>query len=390
MRWPTSQWIMGSGYLDWIRRDFLTAPAACANQTRFGDLRDNLRNSETNDSKIMTMTTTMDVRQAHLRLDSAMKRAQELVKVQLTEVEATLHDLPDLQPPELREAVKNIVSAGGKRVRPVITLLIAGMLGQLDSRHAMYLGSAVEMLHTATLVHDDLIDGSLMRRGTATLNAVWTPAATVLTGDWMFAFAAGLASKTDSVRVMSILADTLGVLVGGELQQAFTDFALRSTRDDYYRRIYNKTASMFVLATTACGVVCGASEQQMSALQDYGRDLGLAFQVMDDVLDYTGETARVGKPVGGDLRRGLITLPVICYVEAHGRDGLECALQGQCDSQTYDRIISQIRASDAIDCSLQEAHSIGENAKGALALFPDNAYRATLMQLVDYTLERQQ
>jgi len=322
--------------------------------------------------------------------NTAMQRALSLVRPQLEQVEATLHDLPTLQPPELREAVINIVAAGGKRVRPVITLLIAGMLGQLDNRRAMYLSSAVEMLHTATLVHDDLIDGSLMRRGAATLNAVWTPAATVLTGDWMFAHAAGLATKTDSVRVMSIFADTLGVLVGGELQQAFTDFALRSTRDDYYKRIYSKTASMFVLATTACGVVCSASPEAMAGLHDYGRDLGLAFQIMDDVLDYTGEQAHVGKPVGGDLRRGLITLPAICYVETHGRDGIECALQGQCDPPTYDRIIAQIRNSDAIDRSLKEARTIGENAKRALAIYPDNPYRATLMQLVDYTLERQQ
>jgi geranylgeranyl pyrophosphate synthase len=318
----------------------------------------------------------------------AMHRAQELVKLQLADVEATLRDLPDLQPPALRDAVIGVVSAGGKRIRPVITLLITGMLGQLDNKRAVYLGSAVEMLHTATLVHDDLIDGSLMRRGAATMNAVWTPAATVLTGDWMFAFAAGLASKTDSVRVMSIFADTLGVLVGGELQQAFTDFALRATRDDYYRRIYNKTASMFVLAATASGVVADASEAQITALHDYGRDLGIAFQVMDDVLDFTADQSAVGKPVGGDLRRGLITLPTICYVEAHGREDMECALRGECDPATYDKVIAQIRASDAIAHAMQEAEGIGTNAKRAMSVFPESAYRTALIDLVDYTFER--
>ncbi|MCS7056427.1 MAG: polyprenyl synthetase family protein [Thermoflexales bacterium] len=317
-----------------------------------------------------------------------MQRAHQLVRQQLADVEATLLRLPDLKPDDLRAAVERIVASGGKRIRPVITLLIAGMLGRLDNPRAVDLASAVEMLHTATLVHDDLIDGSLVRRGAATLNAVWTPAATVLTGDYLFAVAANLAARTESVRVMSIFADTLGVIVAGELQQQFTDFALRATRDDYYRRIYSKTASMFVLAATAAGVICDATEAQITALHDYGRDLGIAFQVMDDVLDFTGEQANVGKPVGSDLRRGLITLPVICYIEAHGRDDVECALRGECDPQTYDRIVAQIRASDAIACSLEEADAIAQNAKKALQIFPDNPYRATLIDLVDYTLER--
>jgi geranylgeranyl pyrophosphate synthase len=317
-----------------------------------------------------------------------MERAQSLVKGALVDVEETLRDLPDIQPRELREAVQRIVASGGKRIRPVITLLIAGLLGRPDDRRAIDLGSAVEMLHTATLVHDDLIDGSLVRRGGQTLNAIWTPAATVLTGDFLFAYAAHLAARTGSVRVMSIFADTLGIIVAGELQQQFTDFALRATRDDYFRRIHDKTASMFMLACTAAGVISGASEAQIAALNDYGRDLGIVFQVMDDVLDFTGEQVRIGKPVGNDLRRGLITLPTICFVEMHGYDGLECALRGECDPVTYDRIVGQIRDSDAISTSRNEAETIGENARRALRVFPDSAWRDALIDLVDYTLQR--
>jgi geranylgeranyl pyrophosphate synthase len=331
--------------------------------------------------------TVMPNEKTHTAVD-AMTRAQELVRPQMSVVEAKLRHLPDIEPPALREAVQRIVASGGKRIRPVISLLIAGMMGQNGNPRAVDLASAVEMLHTATLVHDDLIDGSLVRRGAATLNAAWTPAATVLTGDYLFSVAAGMASRTNNVRVMSIFSDTLGVIVAGELQQQFTDFALRATRDDYYRRIYNKTASMFVLAGTATGVICNASDEEYTALHDYGRDLGIAFQVMDDVLDFTGEQASVGKPVGSDLRRGLITLPVICYIEKHGSEGLECALKGECDPQTYDRIIAQIRESDAIDCALEEAEGIAQNAKQALMIFPDNAYRAALLDLVDYTIHR--
>lgn len=320
--------------------------------------------------------------------EQAMQRAQALVKRQLAEVERTLRHLPDLQPPALRQAVEQIVASGGKRIRPVIALLIAGMFDRLDDPRAMHLASAVEMLHTATLVHDDLIDGSLIRRGAATLNAIWTPAATVLTGDYLFAVAANLAARADNVRVMSIFADTLGVIVAGELQQQFTDFGLRATREDYYRRIYSKTASMFVLATTASGELCGADQAQSAALERYGRNLGMAFQVMDDVLDFTGEQESVGKPVGSDLRRGLITLPTICYIEAYGADGLECALRGECDPQTYDRIVAQIRASAAIPCAICEAEAMVQEAKEALSIFADSPYRAALMALADYSLER--
>jgi len=329
------------------------------------------------------------VRNGHPTPEShAMHSAQALVKRQLAEVERTLRHLPDLQPAALRQAVEQIVASGGKRIRPVIALLIAGMFNRLDDPRAMHLASAVEMLHTATLVHDDLIDGSLIRRGTATLNAVWTPAATVLTGDYLFAIAANLAARADNVRVMSIFADTLGVIVAGELQQQFTDFGLRATREDYYRRIYSKTASMFVLATTASGELCGASEAQHKALDSYGRNLGMAFQVMDDVLDFIGEQDSVGKPVGSDLRRGLITLPTICYMESYGADELECALRGECDPQTYDRIVAQIRASAAIPCAVREAEVMVQKAKDALSSFEDSPHRAALMALADYALER--
>jgi geranylgeranyl pyrophosphate synthase len=307
----------------------------------------------------------------------------------MARVEGILLRLPDLQPPELRRTVEAIVSSGGKRIRPALSLLVGGMLGCPDDDRIVRLASAVEMLHTATLVHDDLIDGSLVRRGATTLNALWTPAATVLTGDYLFAIAANLAARTENVRVMTVFADTLSVIVAGELQQQFTDWARRGTRDDYFRRIYAKTASMFVLAATAAGVIGGAGESQIAALHDYGRDLGLAFQIMDDILDFTGEQVAVGKPVGSDLRRGLITLPTICYAESNDHDALiDCALRGECEPPAYDELIRRIRESRAVDSALGEARKIADNALRALAAFPDGPHRATLAALADYTLQR--
>lgn len=318
-----------------------------------------------------------------------IKRARSLLGEALPDVERLLVQLPDLQPEALRETVIRIVGAPGKRVRPIMVLLVTGMLARAERPKTINLAAAVEMLQTATLVHDDLIDGSLVRRGGSTLNAIWTPAATVLTGDYLFAYASNLASRVDNVRVMSIFADTLSAIVGGELRQMFTDWGLRATRDDYFRRIYAKTASMYVLASTCAGVISEASEAQISALFDYGRDFGIAFQIIDDVLDFTGEQATVGKPVGGDLRHGMITLPTICYAAAHPDDPLlQCALSGTCKPAQYDALVGLIRHSDAIADSLREARAITENAKRALDVFPDGACKTLLKELADYNVQR--
>lgn len=318
-----------------------------------------------------------------------LQRVRALIGDQLADVEQRLLQLPDLQPDDLRQAVSLIVSSGGKRIRPIMVLLVTGMLGRAGRGKAIDLASAVEMLQTATLVHDDLIDGSLVRRGSQTLNAVWTPAATVLTGDYLFAYASNLASRVDNVRVMSIFSETLGTIVGGELRQMFSDWALRATRDDYFRRIYAKTASLYVLAATTAGVISDASEAEINALLDYGRDFGIAFQIVDDVLDFTGEQATVGKPVGSDLRRGMITLPTISYLESHGDDTrLDCALRGECTPKQYDELIGAIRESDAIERALDEARSITESAKRALDVFPDSAFKTLLKDLADYNINR--
>ncbi len=327
------------------------------------------------------MASTYETPPAHLDTPTAA----DLVGPALKRVESVIHDLPDVEPAGLRQAVEVILNSGGKRIRPTIALLVAGMLGDNPpGSNAVHLAGAVEMLHTATLVHDDLIDGSLMRRGAATLNAAWTPAATVLTGDFLFAYAAKLASKANSVEAMSIFADTLCVMVAGELRQGFSDWETRSTHEDYLRRIYAKTASMFVLATTAMASVCGASSRQTEALREFGREFGMGFQIIDDILDFIGEQRVVGKPVGSDLRRGLITLPTLRYVEAHGSDpDLACALRGECDRATYDRLIDRIRRSDAIDAARHDASTAGQRAIQALRVFPESPHRAALIALVD-------
>lgn len=289
---------------------------------------------------------------------------------------------------DLDAALQHLLSAGGKRLRPALVLLTGEMLGA-DRERLLTLAAAIELLHTATLVHDDLIDGALLRRGIPTLNAHWSPAATVLTGDFMFARAARLAALAGSVEVMQLFAETLAIIVDGEITQLFDGPGL-ADREAYYRRIYAKTASMFVLATVAPARLSGAGEDAMAAMRRYGHDLGIAYQIVDDILDFTGDQARLGKPVGSDLRHGLITMPTLCYLETHPEDeDLRSILEGEgLPTERMDALISRIRTSGAIAQAAEDARRFARSAVEALDDMPEGAQRAALAAVADYIVER--
>ena len=252
------------------------------------------------------------------------------------------------------------------------------------------MAAAVEMLHTATLVHDDVVDGSMLRRGSPTLNAHWSPGATILTGDYMFARAADLAARTDNVRVMQIFARTLMTIVSGELRQLFGDASHRQTREDYFKRIYAKTASMFELATEAAGVLIGATEDEIVALRQYGHDLGIAFQIMDDVLDIIGDASQVGKPVANDLRQGIVTLPVIDYLDAqpHDRRVDDLLRSGQHGDEVVLPIVADVRASGAVDRAVAEARNYVRAAQQKLTRFADSAALQSMLAVAEYVVAR--
>jgi geranylgeranyl pyrophosphate synthase len=316
----------------------------------------------------------------------------DLVKDDLQRVETRLHDIPLQSDSDLElvtEAIGHLLDAGGKRIRPALTLL-TGRLYPADSDKIVSMAAAVEMLHTATLVHDDVVDGSLLRRGSPTLNAHWSPGATILTGDYMFARAADLAAQTDNVRVMQIFARTLMTIVSGELRQLFGDATRRQTREDYFKRIYAKTASMFELATEAAGVLIGASEDEILALRQYGHDLGIAFQIMDDVLDFIGDASQVGKPVANDLRQGIVTLPVIDYLDTHPLDQRVTDLlrSGQHNDEVVLPIVADVRASGAVDRAVAEARDYVHSAQQRLLKLPDNEACQSMMTVADYVVAR--
>jgi geranylgeranyl pyrophosphate synthase len=312
-----------------------------------------------------------------------------LVEDRLGLVEDRMRAQADGHHSAVSAALHHLLSSGGKRIRVIVTLLTGKMLGA-DPDKLVTLAAAIESLHTATLVHDDLIDGAMIRRGIPTLNAQWSPAATVLTGDFIFSRAAGLAADTGSIEVMKIFAETLATIVNGEITQLFSDRWV-ANRQDYYRRIYAKTASLFETSTTTAAILSNSDQQVTAALKYFGYEIGMAFQIIDDILDFTSEQTTMGKPVASDLRQGIITLPTLYYLEHHPDDGdMKNILDSNfCDEDCLGRLLVSIRDSGAIRQSHDEARQSVQRGLEMLVKLPENDERKALEDLALYIVNRE-
>jgi len=291
--------------------------------------------------------------------------------------------------PELQAALDHLIVAGGKRVRPALVLLTGNMLGA-DHDRLITTAAAVEMLHTATLVHDDLIDGALLRRGNPTLNSHWSPAATVLTGDFIFARAAKLAANTDCLPLMKLFAETLAIIVNGELTQLFSSRGI-ANRENYDQRIYAKTASLFEMSARAAAMISPVEQVLVEIMQEFGRNIGMAFQILDDILDFTGEQESVGKPVGSDLLQGLVTLPTLYFIEKYPNDtNVAILLNGNFASEPKAMIelVQSIRSSECIKLALNDARSLVKAAISILKDMPAGEERQALEELARYIVDR--
>ncbi len=312
----------------------------------------------------------------------------DLIRNDLERVEAILRERPPEQHEAVGVAVDHLIGGGGKRLRPALVLLSSRLCGA-DPDRAVLAAAAAEMLHTATLVHDDLIDGSLVRRGTETLNARWTPGATVLTGDYVFARAAYLVSLTDNVLLMRRFAETLMVICNGEIRQMFDGRRGEGTRREYEQRIYAKTASLIALSAEAGAILAEADDAMREALRTYGEQLGLAFQIVDDVLDFVADEETLGKPVGSDLRQGLVTLPLLLFLEeAPDHSAVRRALEPSHSEEALREAVRVIASSEAVERALGVAREYTDRAKEALAAFADGPYRRALLDLADFTVRR--
>lgn len=289
----------------------------------------------------------------------------------------------------VRQVAEYIISAGGKRMRPALVLLSAGACAYSGTRHHE-LAAVVEFIHTATLLHDDVVDESSLRRGRDTANAVFGNPASVLVGDFLYSRAFQIMVGVGSMRVMQVLADATNIIAEGEVLQLMNCRNADVTVDAYLQVIRYKTAKLFEAAGRLGAILGNASPEVEDALAAYGTHIGTAFQLIDDVLDYSGQEAETGKHLGDDLAEGKPTLPLIHVIQngspqqaALVRDAIENA-----SSDRFSEVLAAVRASGALDAARRQGVAEAERAKAALAPLADSKFRETLLQLADFAVQR--
>ncbi|WP_268974765.1 octaprenyl diphosphate synthase [Undibacterium rugosum] len=289
----------------------------------------------------------------------------------------------------VNQIAEYIINAGGKRIRPVLVLLMANAYGY-QGKHHFDLAAIVEFIHTATLLHDDVVDESSLRRGRQTANAMFGNAASVLVGDFLYSRAFQMMVSIQSMRVMQILADATNVIAEGEVLQLLNMHDPDVSEERYLQVIRSKTAKLFEAAAEIGALIAGANDAQISAAGEYGRSIGTAFQLIDDVLDYSGNADDIGKNVGDDLREGKPTLPLI-YLMKNGSDAERqlvrtCIEQG--DESQFHAILQAITESGALEYTRNKAVTAAELAKQAVADLPDSAYKSALLALSQFAVTR--
>ncbi len=285
----------------------------------------------------------------------------------------------------------HIIAAGGKRLRPMLTLATAQLCGYRGERH-LALAACVEFIHTATLLHDDVVDDSDLRRGLSTANAVWGNKASVLVGDFLFSRAFQLMVADGSLKVLDVLSNASAVIAEGEVQQLITSNNCETSQQEYLEVISAKTAALFAAASRIGAVVAERPEADEAALDYYGRNFGIAFQLVDDVLDYSALQTTLGKTIGDDFREGKITLPVVLAISrgsseerSFWRRCLEDMEQGPED---LDHAVALMDKHGALTESMERARHYGRIAREALDVFPDSEVKTALTNVIGFCIER--
>ena len=310
------------------------------------------------------------------------------IRHELRQVEDRLRGLSRTDTPYLEPLLDYVMANGGKRIRPAITLLASSFYPH-QPENPITMAAAVELLHVATLIHDDTVDNSDLRRGKATVSNLWGLHAAVLFGDYVFATSATFVCDTGNVRVIRRCSETIMDLASGELMEYFSAFDAEQASKLYDERIYRKTASLFSTSAETGAILGGAPEPQIQALRDYGYNIGMAFQIMDDLLDVQGDMAEMGKPVGNDLLQGVLTLPTIKLMERYPNDNpIEKLFKNRGQDSTLQKALDMINDSTIIDECYAVIRQYCEAASSALDILPDCAARRSLLDISCYTRER--
>lgn len=302
-----------------------------------------------------------------------------------TNIRAQLHS----DVPLVSQIADYIISAGGKRIRPALVLLMANAWGYRGTDHHK-LAAVIEFIHTATLLHDDVVDESSLRRGRETANVLFGNAASVLVGDFVYSRAFQMMVSVDNMRVMRILADATNVIAEGEVLQLMNMHDPDVTEERYLQVIRSKTAKLFEAATELGCLIAGTSEDNISAAGEYGRSIGTAFQLIDDALDYSGNAHDIGKNVGDDLREGKPTLPLI-YLLQHGttqeRELVRNSIEHG-DEEHFEDILNAITGSGALEYTIMKAEQASQRAIQSLDNLPEGVYKTALIELANFSVAR--
>ncbi|MEM1276404.1 MAG: polyprenyl synthetase family protein [Pseudomonadota bacterium] len=329
---------------------------------------------------------------APLKADGPFERLSALVAEDMTEVNAVIRErMSSEHAPRIPEISGHLIEAGGKRLRPILTLA-AAQLCAYEGRDHVKLAAVVEFIHTATLLHDDVVDESEKRRGKATANILFDNLSSVLVGDYLFARAFQLMVETGSLRVLSILSNAAAVIAEGEVLQLTTAHDLTTDLARYEQVIRGKTAALFSAATEVGGVIAGQSEERIQALHAFGDGLGMAFQLADDLLDYGGSSAALGKNVGDDFREGKVTLPIILAVsrgDAEARAFWNRTIaRGKQVDEDLEQALAYLASSGALEDTRKQAQDHGSRAIAALEGFEDGPVKAALIDITEFVIAR--
>ena len=325
------------------------------------------------------------------RKEPSLAPILSLTATAMNSVNAIILDRMQSEIPLIPALAGHLIAGGGKRMRPMLTLAGAELVGYQGTRHHK-LAASVEFIHTATLLHDDVVDGSETRRGKEAANIVFGNPATVLVGDFLFSRAFELMVEDGSLKVLKILSGASAIIAQGEVDQLTAQRRIETSEERYLHIIGAKTAALFAAASRIAAVAAECSEEQEQALDDYGRNLGVAFQLVDDAIDYDSSRAEMGKDAGDDFREGKMTLPVI-LAYARGNDEerrfWQDAIAGfRTEDEDFAHAVELVRRHDAVHATRERARLYAQRACDALSIFPDGKARAAMVEAAQFAVSR--
>ncbi len=322
---------------------------------------------------------------------AGLKSLLDLVKDDMNRVNRVILDKTESNVDTIPELAKHLIDSGGKRLRPMLTLAAARMCSYSGDGH-IHLAASVEFMHTATLLHDDVVDESDLRRGKKTARMVWGNQASVLVGDFLLGQAFKMMVNVGSLGALAVLSNAAAVIAEGEVLQLSVAKNMETTEDDYLAVIDAKTAALFSAATEVGAIIAEHPKTERAALRSYGKNLGLAFQLVDDALDYAGDEEKTGKEVGDDFREGKITLPVVLSYRrgdeeerAFWKRTLE---EGNIQDGDLEHAMELMEKHSAIEDTIERARHYGAIARDALAIFPESDYKSALLDVVAFCVNR--